>query len=131
MQVKAKRFFVQRFLNPLFRLFGTELVPYWKATSSEFAFRRLKQAAISFSTVVDVGASYGKWSLEFMRHFPKKRFLLIEAEPTWAAQLRELTSSHRNVDVCFAAAGDRLGTVSFSFSQGFAGARSIPLLPRA
>jgi FkbM family methyltransferase len=69
---------------------------------------------VEVSTVIDVGASNGSWSAEMMLHFPKARYLLVEAHQRYhGGALRKFKSEHSNVEYALCAAGDREGEVHF------------------
>lgn len=76
------------------------------------------------STVIDVGASDGRWSTMAATVFPAARFLLVEAQPSHAAALRELTSRDRRFTTALVAAGPRDGTIHFDASDPFGGVAS-------
>jgi hypothetical protein len=44
------------------------------------ALRRLQTHEIEVASLIDVGASDGKWSKNFARYFPGRRHLLVERE---------------------------------------------------
>jgi FkbM family methyltransferase len=79
-------------------------------------------------TVVDVGASDGRWTLAARRHFTPERWLLIEAQRSaHEAALRRLQERHPEMDCVLAAAGDREGTIHFDASDPLGGvAREAP-----
>ncbi len=58
---------------------GYEIVPRASAATMEAALERLAPS-VDVRTVIDVGASDGRWSLAATRHFPGARFLLVEAQ---------------------------------------------------
>jgi FkbM family methyltransferase len=80
-------------------------------------------------TIVDIGASDGRWSEMARKHYPNAAFLLVEAQgrPHEAA-LSRLGERHANVHYVLAAAGDHVGTIHFDASDPFGGAASeVPL----
>jgi FkbM family methyltransferase len=65
-------------------------------------------------TVIDVGASDGRWSLMAQQSFPDAAFLLFEAqEGPYADALRGLAASDSHMHAVLAAAGDHSGTIHF------------------
>lgn len=79
-------------------------------------------ARIHVSTVIDVGASDGRWSVEASRHFPGAEFLLVEANRrAHGAALEALTSRRKEFHAVLAAAGDLEGEASFDGSDPFGG----------
>lgn len=80
---------------------------------------------VTIETVIDVGASDGRWSAEMMSHFPKANYLLIEAQDAaHGAGLQRFKAAHPNVDYVLCAAGDHDGEIQFDASDPFGGAAS-------
>lgn len=76
---------------------------------------------LTVSTVIDVGASDGRWSVSAARQFRSARFLLIEAlEVPHGEALRRLPGDR--FQVVIAAAGDTVGDVHFDAGDEFGGA---------
>ena len=60
---------------------------------------------MNVATVIDVGASDGRWSGEIMQHFPSASYLLIEAqEGVRGAGLQRFKAAHPGVgyEICAA-----------------------------
>jgi FkbM family methyltransferase len=77
------------------------------------------------ATVIDVGASDGRWSLEVMRYYPAAQYLLIEAQAaTHGAALREFQTKHANVVCELCAAGNRQGQINFLANEPLGGQAS-------
>lgn len=90
----------------------------------EAAFGRLASTH-PVRTVIDVGASDGRWSMSARRHFPNASFLLIEAQSNpHEAALERLSERVPNSHYVLAAAGNQPGTVHFDASDAFSGAAS-------
>jgi FkbM family methyltransferase len=89
----------------------------------EAALRRLRDAC-SVSSVIDIGASDGRWTRMAMGPFPHASFLLIEAQRVHERALQELASSEPRVKYTLAAAGNRVGTIHFDVTDPFGGAAS-------
>jgi FkbM family methyltransferase len=81
------------------------------------------------NTVIDVGASNGGWSEIAREHFPRARFLLVEANGVHEPGLREFKERVPEADYVLAAAGDRVGSLNFDNSSPFGGAASIEAQP--
>lgn len=90
----------------------------------EGAFRALKARGHAFATVIDIGASDGRWSSHLMQHFPDCRYLLVEANPLHEAALREYCARHPNARFVLAAAGEADGRIFFSRGGPFDGRAS-------
>ncbi len=108
-------------LARLARRLGYEIIPVSFAPTMDAALGRLSRR-VPVRTIVDVGASDGRWSRVAMRHFPRADYLLIEAQgAAHGAALRELADRDHRVHVVLAAAGDRVGEVRFDASDPFGG----------
>jgi len=128
---------LRSFLGGGFRRLANELAPLGPSgRSMDGALRRLAGAGIR--TVVDVGASNGRWSLAARRHFPGASFLLVEAQAeAHGAALERLRRRWPEVDLVLAAAGDRVGAVTFDArdplggvagaAPGDPGSRTVPM----
>src|SRR5437660_11577163 len=65
--------------------------------SLDSAMRRRRDVKVQ--SVIDVGASDGRWSERMMKHYPGVRYLLIEAqEAAHGDSLRRFKATHANVD---------------------------------
>ena len=73
------------------------------------------------NSIIDVGASDGRWSLEVMEIFPVARYFLIEANHYHKDNLDKFVNKHKNTEYIMAAAGDRVGNVYFDDSDPFGG----------
>lgn len=121
----------------LLRRLGYEITPAPLAPTMDAALARLA-ARQPVGTVIDVGASDGRWSRLAMRHFPDAAYLLVEAqEQAHGASLRAFAARDRRVQAVLAAAGDRAGEIFFDASDPFggiahhtapAGAISVPMV---
>ncbi|RMF41367.1 MAG: FkbM family methyltransferase [Anaerolineae bacterium] len=76
------------------------------------------------ATVVDIGASDGRWSREFMRFYPNSQYLLIEAQPVHEPALQAFCQEHSNSQYSLAAAGNTTGEVYFDDSTPLGGQAS-------
>lgn len=105
----------------LARRLGYEIIPVSVAPTMDSALARISRR-VPVRTVVDVGASDGRWSRGAMRHFPEADYLLIEAqEPAHGAALKELEQRDRRVHAVIAAAGDHAGETWFDAGDPFGG----------
>ena len=67
---------------------------------------RMKQHSLAVSSILDIGASDGKWSEEAMHHFQEARFLGIDPLAEREEYLKRLSLNHPQFDYVIAAAGD-------------------------
>lgn len=108
----------------LARRFGLEVSRGSGNSTMEAAFRRLAPR-IPVRSVIDVGASDGRWSELVLRSYPNASFLLVEAQANpHGAGLRAFASAHANVDFVIAAAGDHEGEIHFDAGAPFGGVAS-------
>lgn len=88
------------------------------------AVRRLAHSHPDIRTIVDVGASDGRWSAMVRRSFPDASFLLFEALASVHTEGLSEFALLPNVHVVEGAAGDRPGTIHFDAADPFGGAAS-------
>ena len=92
------------------------------------AFKRIKGRGVHIETIVDVGASDGRWSLVAIKTFPQAFCLLIEAQDAHKKALEKLRKRDCRFDYVIAAAGNRNGTIFFNADDLFGGlASSTPV----
>lgn len=88
------------------------------------ALKRCQDKQILINTVIDVGASDGRWSEDCMKSYPNAFYHLIEAQEGHQAGLEYFKQRHKNADYILAAAGNRVGNIYFDNSGLFAGIAS-------
>jgi FkbM family methyltransferase len=91
------------------------------AMQTSAALTRITARGIEVGTVIDIGASNGSWSQSVMPFFPKARYLLVEAQQTHEADLKQFVSRNPNAEYVLKAAGEKPGTIFFDASEAFAG----------
>lgn len=97
--------------------------PDTSGTTFDNALARLRLRGESlFNTVIDVGASDGRWSQSVLTRFPAARCLLIEAQPVHEADLKAFCARHPTARYVLAAAGEAEGFVHFDAADPFGGA---------
>jgi FkbM family methyltransferase len=79
----------------------------------------------SAGTVIDIGASDGRWSEGARRHFPDAKYLLMEANAVHEPGLRLFKERVARSDYVLAVAGDRVGELHFDASDPFGGTASL------
>lgn len=114
----------KKIANTFLRPLGVELIRRQASTSWRSSFERLKERNIVFNSVIDVGASNGKWSLELAVTFPQAKYLLIEAQSIHENTLQDLVRKKNNFAYRLAAAGDKEGAVFFDAAEPFGGQAS-------
>ena len=106
-----KRLF-QRLVHRLLAAQGYALIklPRLSRTMAD-AIRTLAETHQGIQTIVDIGASDGRWSAQVLESFPACNYLLIEAQSLYATALKRLRQTHPNCDYVLAAAGNASGQV--------------------
>jgi FkbM family methyltransferase len=84
----------------------------------------LRRRGPAVQTIIDVGASDGRWSLDALRFFPDANYLLVEAQNCHADALRAFAETHTKSQIVMAAAGAGKGTIFFDASDPFGGQAS-------
>lgn len=92
--------------------------------SLEAALSRSKWRNTDIKTVIDVGASDGRWSLVAKKYFPQAFYFLIEARQEHEAALQTVKFKYQNLDYLISAAGDKIGQCYFDASDLFGGLAS-------
>jgi FkbM family methyltransferase len=101
--------FGNRILSPL----GIQI--YKSGMDMESAVRRMARSAAQVRTVVDIGASDGRWSKSAMPYFPQSRFVAVDPLAEREPKLKILKSSNPCFDYMLCVAGEKDNeTVSLS-----------------
>jgi FkbM family methyltransferase len=95
----------------------------------ERALSRIATRFPDLATVVDVGASDGRWSEVLLKRLRNARFLLIEAQMVHERALRRFCEKHPNCEFALAAAGAEVGQVHFRADNPFGGQASTTKRP--
>ena len=103
---------------------GKSLVGGKGTLSLDAALSRFWARDIPIGTVIDIGASDGRWSLTVKKYFPDARYLLVEGQATHEPALDRLKRTSGNIDYVIAVASDRPGTVYFESGDPFGGVAS-------
>jgi FkbM family methyltransferase len=81
--------------------------------SMEGALYRCKTRGLQINTVIDIGASDGRWSRMCLNYLPKSKYLLFEPQEPHKAGLEKLKEDCDNIEYITAAAGNREGKIYF------------------
>jgi len=92
--------------------------------TTQEALRRCKQRNLKINTVIDVGASDGRWSKNCMQFFPESHYFLVEAQNDHLEGLNHFNTTHKNTSFVLAAAGKENGTIYFNNAELFGGVAS-------
>jgi len=85
------------------------------------ALQRISGRGLEVRTILDIGASNGRWSLEARKYWPDARCHLIEANPYHRDSLEMTIRQNPYFSYVLAAAGASVGTISFDASDPFGG----------
>jgi FkbM family methyltransferase len=94
------------------------------APTLEGALKRLRHRAIPVATVIDVGASDGRWSRDMMAVYPQANYLLIEANAVHEPALKRFCAKRPRAQYAAAVAGPKRGTLFFDATDPFGGVAS-------
>jgi FkbM family methyltransferase len=106
--MRMKRHIVQA-ANSLLTPFGVSIVRATAAFDMSLAIQRIAEHGIPVSSIIDIGASDGKWSVDTMNTFPRASFLAIEPLNERQNALETLKQKHDNFDYVLCVAGDKDG----------------------
>lgn len=96
----------------------------WKMDlSTKKVLKGLKGAIPEFESVIDIGASDGRWSKDLLSVFPNKKGILVEANSIHQMKLEKFIQNKDFVyEIC--AAGDTEGSIFFDNSDPLGGLAS-------
>ena len=92
-----------------------------QALSTPAALSRIAARGLEIRTVIDVGASDGRWSLQAEPVWPGAKFHLVEANRVHEGSLRRLCARRPAYSYSLVAAGPADGTVPFNDRNPFGG----------
>ena len=96
----------------------------FKSLSLDSVLKRLKAKGIDPATIIDVGASDGRWTENVKKHYPDSYYYLIEANSIHEPKLVEFVNRHKNCAFRIAAAADTVGEIYFDSNDPFTGIAS-------
>jgi FkbM family methyltransferase len=115
---------IKRAIKRIFNAAGFDIVRTENSFSMPGALRRCFNRGLWINSVIDVGASDGRWSEICMKVFPDAEYLLIEAQEIHKPGLDHFRRKHPNADYILAAAGNKTGVIYFDNSDPFGGTAS-------
>ena len=124
--VRRKSYFhpervIGRLGNQLLRYFGYEVNRFSEGMSLDAALTRLQAKQIQIKTVVDVGASDGRWTKSVRPFYPDAHYLLIDANGIHEPALSRLVENDPAIEYVIAAAGAHQGEIDFDARDQFGG----------
>lgn len=124
------REFLRQLLGGGFRRIANEIMRNGPAGRTMPGVLRRLAPGHPIRTLVDVGASNGRWSIMASRHFPEARYLLLEAQvAAHEAALLELHARRPEMEPVLAAAGPKEGKIHFDASDPLGGMASEQPFP--
>lgn len=88
------------------------------------ALKRCEWRGLDIGTVIDIGASDGRWSLKARNYFLRSAFFLVEAQAAHKKALDRVKATNAGLDYIISAAGDRNGEIYFDASSLLGGLAS-------
>ncbi len=88
------------------------------------AINRCCKRGLNVNTVIDVGASDGRWSVDCMKYLPTANYFLVEAQAGHTEGLNRFKDDHPKGDYVLAAAGNSEGKIYFDEGDLFGGVAS-------
>jgi len=107
--------------NRVLGLAGHELVRLGDSPTMDAALARLAARGVAVGSVVDVGASDGRWFRRLQRWYPEAHAVLVDANPVHAQALHRLAAHNPRLHVAQVAAAAQTGSVFFDDSHAFIG----------
>jgi len=95
-----------------------------KSFNMQGALERCMKRGLKVSTVIDVGASDGRWSKGCMKTLPEANYLLIEAQSVHEKGLKQFKEEFEKAEYVLAAAGKSEGVIYFDNEDPFGGLAS-------
>lgn len=92
--------------------------------STDRALWRLAGRELEIGTVIDIGASDGRWSAVCEKHYPACHYLLVEAQAAHSQALETYCAARPKAQYVLAVAGDECGEVYFDDRDLFGGVAS-------
>ena len=92
--------------------------------STESALHRIVNRGLKIKSVIDVGASDGRWSVAASKIISPASFMLIESQEAHSNDLQRLRKKRINFDFLITAVGNSEGEIYFDKSDLFGGLAS-------
>ena len=92
-----------------------------KRTHMLTALKRIAGRGLNVGTVIDVGASDGRWSAQAMDYIPDAQYVLVEANPHHEPALEVFCRNHPRSRFVLAAASNKSQKLRFNADDPFGG----------
>jgi FkbM family methyltransferase len=103
---------------------NTHSTPADSRSTIKSALNSMLERGYLINTVIDIGASDGRWSEGMMSQYPNTSYFLIEAQECHLQKLKEFVARFPNANYELAAAGAEPGNIFFDASNPFGGQAS-------
>jgi FkbM family methyltransferase len=111
-------------INACLTRLGYELIavpPVGAGRAMEDGLARLRRQGLEIATIIDVGASDGRWTKKALEFFPNAGALLVEPLEERRAALEAFKRQYPKVDYAIAAAGDHEGEAALHVADDLVG----------
>lgn len=97
----------------------SKMIP--EANKMSSGLMRCKNRGFTPTTIIDVGAAEGKWTLDAMKIWDNSNFVLFEPLKERDKDMDIIAATHRNCFVVKAGAGDKKGQINFYVTEDLDG----------
>lgn len=94
---------------------------WYKNLATQRSIERLKSIGIEINSVIDIGASDGRWTADLFPYYPNADYLLVEANPYHYPALDKFIEQNKKIQYYKGAAGDKKDIISFHAGDPFGG----------
>ena len=120
---------MKKLIRKTLRALGYHLIASTRFHSMDDLLAHAAIAANDIRTIVDIGASDGRWTEKCMGRFPDANYLLMEANAVHKPALQSFCDRHSNASFSLAVAGSEEGQVFFDLTDPFGGVASFDAPP--
>ncbi len=92
-------------VNSVLNIFGVQI--YKSGIDMESVIKQMSAQASGIETVIDIGASNGRWSKMVMNYLKNSRFVAIDPLIEREAQLKKMKAAHEQFDYILCVAGEK------------------------
>ncbi len=121
-----KRFFVETIKKALLsRGYALTRISHLQRATMISAMKSVANRGHVLKTVIDIGASDGRWSQLAMKALSRCRYFLMEAQAVHEPALIEFCKRRTAVEYVLAAVGHQVGEINFQADRPFGGSASL------
>lgn len=96
---------ILRLVNSVLQIIGVQV--YKKGIDMESAIKQMSKNATTIKTVIDIGASNGRWSKMVLNYLTNSRFIAIDPLKEREPCLKKLKQARSNFDYILCVAGEK------------------------